>query len=233
MSFILDALKKSEIERQEQAGPSVAHVREGQPDSQRPLWIAGVAGLLVVNLVALLFFAFRSPAEPVASPAPAARESTIPATVSRNASPVPAHANRSPAARTAAPEREVRPLAAEAEPAPQVAAAAVADEAAGAAADRPDSAPSPVSASIGPAAPDETASLPTFDELLIKGRLALPPLHLDIHVYGDVPASRFVFIDGRKYKEGERIAAGPQVEQITETGVVLSHQGERFLLPRM
>nr|MBA3565193.1 hypothetical protein [Gammaproteobacteria bacterium] len=64
MSFILDALKKSEIERQEQAGPSVAHVREAQPDPRRPLWIAAIAGLLIVNFIALLIFAFRSPGEP-------------------------------------------------------------------------------------------------------------------------------------------------------------------------
>ncbi|MGH8495450.1 MAG: general secretion pathway protein GspB [Gammaproteobacteria bacterium] len=226
MSFILDALKKSEIERQEQAGPSVAHVREGQPDSRRPLWIAGIAGLLAVNLIVLLFFAFRSPA----APEPAAPETEAPASASGNAPTVSKQpARRSVARPAASPDREVRPLVAEAEPqpAPRVAASSPAP------AEPSRQAPSRAASSIGPAVPDETATLPTFNDLVVDGRLSLPPLHLDIHVYSDVPASRFVFIDGRKYHEGERLTAGPQVERITETGVVLSHEGEQFLLPRM
>jgi hypothetical protein len=39
-----------------------------------------------------------------------------------------------------------------------------------------------------------------------------------------------VYINGRKYTEGERIAEGPQVVSIVPTGAVLAHAGRRFVL---
>jgi hypothetical protein len=39
-----------------------------------------------------------------------------------------------------------------------------------------------------------------------------------------------VFINGRKYREGERLTEGPEVVAVEPNGVVLSQQGQRFLL---
>jgi general secretion pathway protein B len=58
----------------------------------------------------------------------------------------------------------------------------------------------------------------------------VPPLKLELHAYSDTPAERFVFINGRKYKEGERLTEGPEVVTIEPNGVVLSEQGQRFQL---
>jgi general secretion pathway protein B len=58
----------------------------------------------------------------------------------------------------------------------------------------------------------------------------VPPLHLELHAYSERPAERFVFINGRKYVEGETLAEGPRLVAIQRTGVVLSQQGRRFLL---
>ena len=54
MSFILDALKKSETERQEQSNSEFASVpsRSDNPNSLRWLWILGA--LLLVNVAVLL-----------------------------------------------------------------------------------------------------------------------------------------------------------------------------------
>jgi general secretion pathway protein B len=60
----------------------------------------------------------------------------------------------------------------------------------------------------------------------------LPDLHLDIHVYSDQPADRFVFINMKKYKENSTLTEGPGVREITPDGVVLEHAGTAFLLPR-
>src|ERR1700730_11287192 len=51
MSFILDALKKSETDRQRQNGPALFEVRVAPPRSGLPLWAMGLAGLLAVNLL--------------------------------------------------------------------------------------------------------------------------------------------------------------------------------------
>ena len=71
-----------------------------------------------------------------------------------------------------------------------------------------------------------------MNEAIVAGNLSVPPLHLDIHVYSPSPAERFVFINMAKYREGERLQEGPAVEEITESGVVMIHQGSRFLLSR-
>ena len=59
MSFILDALKKSENERQREIGPSLADVRIVRKNAERPWWVVAVAALLVVNLGVLLVVLMR------------------------------------------------------------------------------------------------------------------------------------------------------------------------------
>jgi general secretion pathway protein B len=55
-------------------------------------------------------------------------------------------------------------------------------------------------------------------------------LKLQMVVYSDVPAERFVFINGQKYVEGSSIDGTLRVESITSDGAVLSHQGQRFVI---
>jgi len=55
-------------------------------------------------------------------------------------------------------------------------------------------------------------------------------LRLDVHVYSERPRDRFVLINLQKYREGERLQEGPVVDEITAEGVVLSLQGEKFLV---
>jgi hypothetical protein len=76
------------------------------------------------------------------------------------------------------------------------------------------------------------ANLPTMNEAILAGIVTIPPLHLDIHVFSESSAERFVFINMAKYREGETLEEGPTLEQITDAGVVLNHQGNRFLLAR-
>jgi hypothetical protein len=58
----------------------------------------------------------------------------------------------------------------------------------------------------------------------------LPRLTLDVLVYSEVPAERLVFINGRKYVEGQSLDGDAIVEQITPDGAVLQHQGKRIVL---
>ena len=67
MSFILDALKKSETERQEQAGGEFSNVpsRAGDQQSFKWLWFLGL--LLLVNVAVLLGILLR-PSQPAGAP---------------------------------------------------------------------------------------------------------------------------------------------------------------------
>jgi general secretion pathway protein B len=85
----------------------------------------------------------------------------------------------------------------------------------------------------GPAAPARPAApavLP-LDRMPRAFRDTLPQLRLDVLVYSDNPGERMVFINTRKYTEGQTVEGTLRLDAITADGAVLSHQGQRFLLP--
>ena len=71
----------------------------------------------------------------------------------------------------------------------------------------------PAVAATRPAAPQESSGL-----------------RLEALIYADVPAERMVFINGRRYREGDSIEGRLRIEEIREDGVELSDQGRRFTL---
>src|SRR5215471_4653891 len=73
MSFILDALKKSENDRQRQSGPALFEVRVAPPRSKLPMLAIIIVSLLVVNLGVVAWIMLRKPA---AAAVPAAATGT-------------------------------------------------------------------------------------------------------------------------------------------------------------
>ena len=71
MSFILDALKKSETDRQRQTAPALFEVKVAAPRRRLPTWAIALGVLLGVNLLVVAWFFSRQPAATVA-PADAA-----------------------------------------------------------------------------------------------------------------------------------------------------------------
>ena len=49
-------------------------------------------------------------------------------------------------------------------------------------------------------------------------------------VYSELPAERLVFINGRKYVEGQAVTGDVVVEQITPDGVILRQADQRIEL---
>jgi general secretion pathway protein B len=78
MSFILDALKKSETDRQRQNGPALFEVRVAPPRNGLPLWAIGLAALLAVNLVIVAWVLLRRPAAADAAVTPQVAASSQP-----------------------------------------------------------------------------------------------------------------------------------------------------------
>jgi hypothetical protein len=58
----------------------------------------------------------------------------------------------------------------------------------------------------------------------------LAKLRLTVHVWADRPGERLVFINGRKYVQGDRIEDKAVLEEITQEGALVSYQGRRSLL---
>src|SRR5712671_845195 len=82
MSFIPDALKKSESDRQRQSGPALFEVKVAPPRTGLPLWAAAVAALLVVNLAIVMWMLWRHPAARTADASMADTSAAAPPPVS-------------------------------------------------------------------------------------------------------------------------------------------------------
>ena len=248
MSFILDALRKSEHERQRQAGPSIADLPIARQAARTPPWIwVALGALLTVNVIVVAWLLLREPRqEPVVStapvvemPAPAATATAPgdPAAAPVEPQPVPGGDPQAAPAPAVTPPamvtlpREVRPLTEEAaiEAAPYVDYYPAPES--------PDPALLPMAPAQAPpamTAPAATGSrVPTIDELPPQATAGLPQLSLDLHIYAADPAQRAVFINGGRYRQGDALPQGVTVQQITPEGAVLTYRGQRFLLPRL
>jgi general secretion pathway protein B len=210
MSFILDALKKSEAERNRKTGPVLMDMRIAHPRRRLPTWVWVIAIVLLANLALLAYVLLRGSPEPhMAQSADASPAATPPPLI---VGPPPAGNGTS----TALPEPALPAPAAggvvmqsNEVVSPGAAAAAGGSSQAEAAADPADD------------------SLPT-DEDLRSGGVTIPDLRLSLHVFDSSPANRFVLLNSSRLQEGQETADGVRVERITPTGVVLSHRGRRF-----
>jgi len=243
MSYILDALRKAA----EQRGPSAtvllrpsAPLMRGGGLRRLPWIVVGV--LLLLNIAGVVYLMWPAPPiqpapAPVAQPkvtliqpieAPPAPPPTqvIPAEPPRapvKAAPgpivpavKPGAASSTPGAIASAPPAPAKVMAEK----PGVEKPAVIEKSVG------DKAivritPGPATRPV-PAEPKATAAAPAkADGQRFK---------LEVLSYSDVPAQRLVFINGRRYREGEIIEGGVKVEQIREDSVLLNEEGQRFTL---
>ena len=249
MSFILDALKKSESDRQRQNGPALYEVKVAAPRTQLPLWAIGLAVLLGVNLVIVAWALLKRPSHPAGSdsagvPMVASQPPQAPMTAAAGATaqtPVlqqtPAGAQTVPApATTSGPPAPIQSAAVGQSPAPPTAPSVAARNDA-AQQNNPDDYAPATEASQPPstgfhARMGTESGVPLYSQMTAADGGALPQLRLDLHAYAAKPEDRFVLINMKKLREGDSLAEGVKVESITPDGVVLSHNGSKFLLPR-
>lgn len=225
MSFILDALKKSEAERARQIGPTLLEVRVAPPPRRYPIWAAAIAALLLINGT-LLVYLLRRPSgseSPTVislppSPAPSATAAPAPA---NNAPPVAA----SPAAPTLVPPDAAARNGVAAPPASD---SNGSEEAGNPADNEPAVASAPTSGHVTVQRDTSGgyASLPNASE--IGGNL--PDLRLDLHVYADKPEDRSALINMHRVREGDVLPEGARVLAITREGVALEYRGQDFML---
>lgn len=259
MSFILDALRKSEHDRQREKGPALAEVAVAPPRPKTNVWAAAAIALLLVNLVGigvLLLHRARAPAAQAGggTPAPAQAATAVP-----TAPPASAGAAAQASVTRTLPQPQLReppppaPYPSDRNPLEREVSGPGMDSAMAARAAAVPAGPPAVSRTTAPprgsvvyeplpeavaqqaiaaetaqAAPPPQARLPNAGDAAASG--GMPNLHLDLHVYSPRPQERFVFVNSHKYREGDTLAEGPVIEQITQTGAVLNYHGNRFIL---
>jgi general secretion pathway protein B len=285
MSFILDALKKSETDRQRQTGPALFEVKVAPPKARFPVWAVAIVALLVVNMVIVGWLllgrssrgdetaAQSTPSAGATAPTPAPGGGTWSPSVAV-IPPPPASAPSNTAPNTNGPSNNgmsqaIAPPPAVPASAPQRAAMARAPaeestessqppvhlpdrdqneptlagnardsatetEPSGASPDDYAPATEPGSTSLfkGHVRRGTDSGFMLYQDLALTPGADLPQLRLDLHVYAAKPQDRFALINMHKLHEGDLVQAGVKVEAITPDGVVMSHNGTKFLLPK-
>jgi len=239
MSYILEALKKSEQQREIGRVPGITSVHENtaKPVSAKWLWLIAAILLLNAGLLVLLLWPETEP-EPEAVAMTTPLREAVPPQPDRPVAPAPSQPTAvdkpvprvsqtasiepppaPPAAETLKNQSAAKPLpeetvtvAAVSPPTPQIEQAKVEQQ------------PTPV---IKADVPD----LPVWPQIPSQLFQQLGSnLRLDVHVFSDQPEKSFVLINMRKYRAGEKLQEGPQLDEVTAEGVILSFRGQRFRL---
>lgn len=227
MSYILEALKKAQAERQLGDVPTIhapaiaAAPASGAGLRNKPLWLALAAlGLMTAGLLALVLRP-APPAVPAAAPAPQMPAAT-PRPVVQAPAPQPV-----PVAQTPVPAAAPQPVA----PAAPASSEAAAPH---------HRAPTPdVAAKAAPSASLAAASAPPAQEEAIQNlrdlpepiQRAIPPVTMGGYMYSRNPADRLLLIDKVLRHEGEEVAPGLVLEKLQPKAAVFTFKGYRYRVP--
>ena len=238
MSYILDALRRADAERERDRGavpglhaqpvaPLSADVGAPRRAAARRVWAA--AALLVALTMAWGGWAWRTDPAPVQTAATPAAVG-VPAAAVPPAATLPAAATP-PAAPAAPPPAVLVPLA----PPRLAPAAAPASAPTRVAAARPPSRrgaeaadASPVAAAAAPVSVSVPDRVPTQAELPEALRRELPTLSFGGAMFSPTPANRMLIVNGQVFREGDKIAPELWLEQIKLKDAVLRYKGQRY-----
>ncbi|MGV3570752.1 MAG: general secretion pathway protein GspB [Ramlibacter sp.] len=229
MSYILDALRKADAERERDPARGIhAQPLAGLPAAQRTprsyAWVGGAAAGLAI--AAALVYLSR-PAPPVPAPAPMRSDAAMVRQEAAPAAVVPAPAPRVadavvPAGPPAPPPRPV--VATRAAPAPAaVRAAAVTPVTA-----VPQPVAAPAAAVLKAPAAEVAPRVLAMKDLPPEVQRELPKLAITGGVHSDNAAQRMLIVGGQVFSEGATLAPGVVLEQISARAAVLQFRGYRF-----
>lgn len=218
MSYILEALKKAQAERQLGHSPTL-HAPTLQAGAQaasasrlkKPVvLVVGAMAVVIAVLVAMIL----RPAAPVAPAAPAATVATAALATAPSAMPAPAQEQALP-----------EPVAALPPPVATVTPAAPASTAV------------PV-ANVAPAAPAVSTTAARAEEPVLNLRelpepiqRAIPQVAVGGYIYSKNPADRLLLVDKILRREGEEVAPGLLLEKLHPKEAIFSYKGYRYRVP--
>jgi len=218
MSYILDALNKSEQERRDRRAPNLGTVHQGPKTASgyRKDWLAGLLILLLVNS-ALVFYWLTRQASPQAAPSaqPSVSQHIAPQPApSQPASSQPATSQPPAVSRPALPASQPQVTAPEREPDAASAIGVLIT-------------PNDMRRTSSPATTPGGKAVPISD-LPLPVQRQIPDLVFSSHIYSDDSSFRMVNINGRSIREGEMVNEQIRLERITEEGVILTYQDYTF-----
>jgi len=239
MSYILEALKKAQAERQlgnaptiHAPAPSYAAPRAGQGAQWRYLAL-GVGIVVVAAAVALLWprFAGEAPVRLAAVTPPAAVAATAPATAPVATPAPPAAVIPAPAAvvqpapapaPAPAPVAEARPARVKPAPTPVVPAASSSPQPSP---QQREAAPAPATVAAQPVGDDQLRTLQQLPDTLQR---EIPKVAFGGYIYSPTPGESLLLVDKMLRREGEEVAPGLVLERLTPKAAVMNYRGTRY-----
>ncbi len=201
MSYILDALNRSEQERQSQATPDLNAIHRGPPvKTSSSRWVVALVVLAVINTAGLsLFWLTRNSPEPIPVPPgpsvvqetrPASAQSTEPEII-KESMETTTPADQNMAVYSKQPGERI-----------------------------------PTGILITPTGTSEIYAdnqAVNVAELPENIRSKIPDLQFSSHLFSNESSFRMVTINGKMLREGEYVIGDLRLEEITEQGVVLNY----------
>lgn len=259
MSYILDALRKSESDRYQEKLPELGGsapiwLRKKKKSSVWP-WVIVVALLLNAGVLAYLFWPRPTMPTPASEPAPASEPVPTATSTPASVSAAPAPVSEPVALAPPAPHQPQEDIAPPDEPAFQAAQPAFVRQPIAPLPEDELSDDAPVDeVVIGPGyqirpsaeeqpvpqeaelsqedeLPQETPDdIPRIEDLSPADQQMIPALKFSSHIYSSNPESRRIVINQRYLREGQSVQ-GVRVVEVTEEGVVLGVSGMVFRIP--
>ncbi|UQG60461.1 general secretion pathway protein GspB [Marinobacter sp. M3C] len=233
MSYILDALRKSESERHQGKVPDLGRQLQlihRPPKRHWPIQVLLAAGLLL-NAGVLAYVFWPDQDDPMANLMSAPEEAPTAASVN----PVPATAAQNSAAMGAIPAPQPSDVQS-AFPSEFQSPTVIVPSGYGnsGAFDRNGNRNNPIGSLVSSGAGVSASSadgvrVPHLVELPLSFQRSVPDLTVNSHIFASVPQARRVMINNQNLRPGDSFQ-GLRVEEITEDGVVLSRQGQQFRL---
>lgn len=233
MSYILDALKRADTERERGAVPGlyarqvINPSRTAAGGTSARLWTSLAIILLVLSLVAAGLYFLRPSPQPIgASSAPLAASRAAPSlvlptpapTAATEPSPAAFAAAIQPAPQASQPHPAPAPMAA---PAPlPMPTAAVATQASTSAASTP----------MPPAVAQPLPSTPLLSELPEELRRQIPALTVTGVVFSDAPGQRLLLVNNQVMTQGSPITPELTLIEVGAKSSVFNFRGNRFRL---
>lgn len=234
MSYILDALKRADAERERGAAPGL-HTRHqlpsgspSAPSASRNLWLT-VAGSVTLVMLAVGFWVWRASGNPPAAPLkPAAinapNTAAPSASITASAPPpaVTTPMTPAPVAVAEAPKVQALPV-----PTPSAAKAAPSPPSRPALSARTtDSAPP--ATPVSPVATAAPAAAPLLGELPQDIRSQIPKITITGSVYSDSPTQRLLLVNNLVLPQGGQIATDLTLVEVQPRSSVFRFKGTRF-----
>ncbi|MDD5336515.1 MAG: general secretion pathway protein GspB [Rhodoferax sp.] len=223
MSYILDALKRADAERERGAVPGLYArqltnaTAQTAPHTLKRFWLAGAA-IVALGVAATALWLWRTPAValPQTAVQPAVSEPKPPAPLTQALALPPPEAAPAPA-----PQPMV-PL-----PAPVAAAAPAVTTIAPA---KPAVLPTPSPLPVAKASAAAPAAVALLGELPEDLRRQIPPLVITGAVYSESPGQRLLLVNNQVLAQGSLAAPEVNLEEIGAKSSVFSFRGTRFRL---